>query len=217
MGLAVTPIAVAGTAGVPREQSGLASGLLNTSRTVGASLGLAVLATLAAKKTTIDVERRHCNPGAHRLGPDRRVHPRLRRGRCDCCVSPRSPAWSRFRPCGRSLGWARSPRPPCQRSRSRSSNRCSRSPEQQGGALQGIPWRTLVSWRILDLLHELEPDTAGGFDERDAPGAEGTTHDARTPQNGVTSELRVEVVDEKSADAGIPHREARRHPHRWPW
>ncbi len=52
MGLAVTPIAVAGTAGVPREQSGLASGLLNTSRTVGASLGLAVLATLAAKKTT---------------------------------------------------------------------------------------------------------------------------------------------------------------------
>jgi predicted MFS family arabinose efflux permease len=52
MGLAVTPIAVAGTAGVPREQSGLASGLLNTSRTVGASLGLAVLATLAAKKTS---------------------------------------------------------------------------------------------------------------------------------------------------------------------
>ena len=48
MGLAVTPIAVAGTAGVPREEAGLASGLLNTSRTVGASVGLAALATLAA-------------------------------------------------------------------------------------------------------------------------------------------------------------------------
>jgi MFS family permease len=52
MGLAVTPIAVAGTSGVPREEAGLASGLLNTSRTVGASIGLAVLATLAATRTT---------------------------------------------------------------------------------------------------------------------------------------------------------------------
>jgi EmrB/QacA subfamily drug resistance transporter len=52
MGLAVTPIAVAATSGVPREQAGLASGLLNTSRTVGASIGLAALATLAATRTT---------------------------------------------------------------------------------------------------------------------------------------------------------------------
>jgi EmrB/QacA subfamily drug resistance transporter len=52
MGLAVTPIAVAGTAGVPREESGLASGLLNTSRTVGASIGLAALATVAANRTS---------------------------------------------------------------------------------------------------------------------------------------------------------------------
>jgi EmrB/QacA subfamily drug resistance transporter len=51
MGLAVTPIAVAGTAGVRREEAGLASGLLNTSRTVGASIGLAALATLAATRT----------------------------------------------------------------------------------------------------------------------------------------------------------------------
>jgi len=52
MGLAVTPIAVAGTSGVPREQAGLASGLLNTSRTVGAAIGLAALATLAATRTS---------------------------------------------------------------------------------------------------------------------------------------------------------------------
>ena len=52
MGLAVTPIAVAGTAGVHREEAGLASGLLNTSRTVGASIGLAALATVAANRTS---------------------------------------------------------------------------------------------------------------------------------------------------------------------
>ncbi len=52
MGLAVTPIAVAGTAGVRREEAGLASGLLNTSRTVGAAIGLAALATVAASRTT---------------------------------------------------------------------------------------------------------------------------------------------------------------------
>jgi len=52
MGIAVTPITVAGTEGVPREDAGLASGLLNTSRTVGAAVGLAALATLAADRTT---------------------------------------------------------------------------------------------------------------------------------------------------------------------
>jgi hypothetical protein len=51
MGLTVTPVTVAGTAGVPREDAGLASGLLNTSRTIGASLSLAALATVAADRS----------------------------------------------------------------------------------------------------------------------------------------------------------------------
>jgi MFS family permease len=48
LGLAVTPVTVAATAGVPREDAGLASGLLNSARSIGAAIGLAVLATVAA-------------------------------------------------------------------------------------------------------------------------------------------------------------------------
>ncbi len=51
MGLAITPLAFAATAGVARTEAGLASGVLNTSRQVGASTALAALATLAANRT----------------------------------------------------------------------------------------------------------------------------------------------------------------------
>jgi hypothetical protein len=51
MGLAITPLAFAATTGVASTRTGLASGVLNTSRQVGASIALAALATLAADRT----------------------------------------------------------------------------------------------------------------------------------------------------------------------
>jgi len=51
MGVSMTPLAFAATAGVARNEAGLASGVLNTSRQVGASTALAALATIAADRT----------------------------------------------------------------------------------------------------------------------------------------------------------------------
>jgi EmrB/QacA subfamily drug resistance transporter len=50
-GLSVPAVTLAATSGIPRRDAGLASGLLNTNRQVGASIGLAALATLAADRT----------------------------------------------------------------------------------------------------------------------------------------------------------------------
>jgi EmrB/QacA subfamily drug resistance transporter len=51
LGLALVPSTIVAMHGVGQAQSGLASGLINTSRLVGGALGLAILGTLAAAHT----------------------------------------------------------------------------------------------------------------------------------------------------------------------
>jgi EmrB/QacA subfamily drug resistance transporter len=63
LGLALVPATIAAVQGISPEQSGLASGLLNTSRLVGGALGLAVLSTIADSHTS-----RQLAHGASSLG-----------------------------------------------------------------------------------------------------------------------------------------------------
>jgi EmrB/QacA subfamily drug resistance transporter len=52
MGLTFVPLTLIATTNVDRKDAGLASGLFNTSQQVGGALGLAILSTLAASKTS---------------------------------------------------------------------------------------------------------------------------------------------------------------------
>jgi EmrB/QacA subfamily drug resistance transporter len=52
LGVAFVPITLLGTSGIPAEDSGLSSGLFNVAQQVGGSLGLAILSTLAASRTS---------------------------------------------------------------------------------------------------------------------------------------------------------------------
>jgi EmrB/QacA subfamily drug resistance transporter len=51
MGFSLVPATIAAVSGVPGEQSGLAAGLINTSRLIGGALGLAFLSTIADSRT----------------------------------------------------------------------------------------------------------------------------------------------------------------------
>jgi hypothetical protein len=63
LGMTVVPLTITAVQGVAPAQSGLASGLINTSRLVGGALGLAVLSTLADSHTASQLAS-----GASRLG-----------------------------------------------------------------------------------------------------------------------------------------------------
>lgn len=52
MGFAFVPVTLLGTSGVGREDAGLASGLFNTAQQVGGSLGLAIMASVSASRTS---------------------------------------------------------------------------------------------------------------------------------------------------------------------
>lgn len=65
-GMAATfvSITLAATSGVPAKDSGLASGLLNTSQQIGGALGLAILAGVSTAKTTSEMAAAQGNPAA---------------------------------------------------------------------------------------------------------------------------------------------------------
>jgi sugar phosphate permease len=52
LGMSFVPITIAATNGVAAGDSGLASGLLNTTQQVGGSLGLAILSSVSTSRTT---------------------------------------------------------------------------------------------------------------------------------------------------------------------
>jgi len=64
LGFAFVPVTIAAVSGISPDDSGLASGLINTSQQIGGALGLAVLATIANTRTEHLIEAARGNPAA---------------------------------------------------------------------------------------------------------------------------------------------------------
>ena len=62
--MSFVPITIAATSGVAAEDSGLASGLLNTTQQVGGSLGLAVLSAVSTSRITSALDGGSTPPAA---------------------------------------------------------------------------------------------------------------------------------------------------------
>ena len=77
MGFSLVPATIVAMQSLPPEQSGIGSGLLNTSRLMGGALGLAVLSTIADAQTRAR-RRLRARARAHE-----RLRPRVRRRRRD--------------------------------------------------------------------------------------------------------------------------------------
>ncbi|NEE04216.1 MFS transporter [Phytoactinopolyspora halotolerans] len=63
-GLAFVPMTIAAVSGVQEQESGLASGLINTSQQIGGALGLAVLAAIATSRTDSLLASNNDDPAA---------------------------------------------------------------------------------------------------------------------------------------------------------